>query len=1250
MSYAFELLGPERFQYVCQSLLLESYPDTQCLPVAQPDGGRDAFTLDASKEIEHVFQVKYVRSPDSWNDVVEWLEGVVDLEIDKVVKLAERGAKRYFLLTNSHGTAHLDKGSVDRLQAQLNRLPIPAVCWWREDLSRRLDNAWNIKWRYPELLTGQDLLRVLVESKLSGETLRRSASVRAFITDQLAREGEVKFKQVELQNRLLDLFVDVPLGYEEERVSSSVRYYRAAVFRGTSLRLEPLTIAKSNARVSSFGAYREDIGYPAAAFLLDGHIQRTIKKVVIEGAPGQGKSTISQYICQVHRLKMLNKPEAANLAAAERLAAVRLPFKVDLRDLAAWLDRLDPFALEPSDGPPAHWVKSLESFLAAQVRYHSGGSDFSVSDLIAVFEVSAVLIVFDGLDEVGKRQQRQAVIEEIVTGIRRLEANCRDLQIVVTSRPAAFAMSPGLPASEFAHFSLAQLPRDIIDKYAEKWIRAKGLQPHESKDVRRILRDKLNAPHLRDLARNPMQLAILLSLIHTRGSSLPDKRTALYDSYMELFFNREAEKSKVVRDHRALLVDIHRFLGWELHARSETGKGRGSIGADELQRLVYDYLDKHEHDKSLATELFDGMIERVVAIVSRVEGTYEFEVQPLREYFAARHLYETAPYSPPGNEKHGTKLDRFDALARNFYWLNVVRFYAGCYSVGELSSLIDGLKALAEDTNFRYISHPKTLAATLLSDWVFAQNPRSVKEALHFILDGSGLPFYMASFQRRRMDRSYLELPNEAGRKELLDRAFAVLEDTRRGGNRLAFHQSIDIINQNRGSPDLKERWLSVLSSCRSHSERTRWLDIGVNLGYVGQAGVCELDALYNGHSIGEDEIQGLLRSGKASWLESSGARFSQALAAIARTTMWLGGSKNRHLLEALTTLLDPEIYSYLFSQPEGMSALEAIRSAVPWKVGDFESLATPRSEETAAGWRIYDSLTNELAKPVSSWATQIGPWSTIVEPLRDLVGDRGVPLFLSAIAANIRSPQEQCVDSNALLDRTKPLARRVRYARMRAGQSAWWQKQLVAAKSSEDIELILTVITMWASTSTIAACMKPLEDAVASLPLAAWVRVNLDVASMFGVVKRYSSSAGQGVVFDGPLPSARLGTLLVWRTSNRTRKYLYEKVFGPYVGNEYPTLCVQMTLAIGEVAQGGTVAENALANVERAYVNGASSGYGWSHPERQMAPDIARHILSRPDKMPSNLLSAAEDCLRSAVGKSAVPVLQTARTHRWFD
>ena len=97
-----------------------------------------------------------------------------------------------------------------------------------------------------------------------------------------------------------------------------------------------------------------------------------------------------------------------------------------------------------------------------------------------------------------------------------------------------------------------------------------------------------------------MQLAILLSLIHTRGASLPDKRTALYDSYVELFFSREAEKSTSVREHRELLIDIHRYLAWVLHSESEQGRSRGSLTEEELHKRVSDYLAHEGYDTSLA--------------------------------------------------------------------------------------------------------------------------------------------------------------------------------------------------------------------------------------------------------------------------------------------------------------------------------------------------------------------------------------------------------------------------------------------------------------------------------------------------------------------------------------------------------------------------------------------------------------------------------------------------------------------------
>ena len=117
--------------------------------------------------------------------------------------------------------------------------------------------------------------------------------------------------------------------------------------------------------------------------------------------------------------------------------------------MAAWLERIDPFGTATEQLQSPYWNKSLESFLAAQIRYHLGGADFNVDDLIAVFRLCSVLLVFDGLDEVAIIKQRLAVVEEIVDGVKRLEANAAGLQVIVTSRPAAFANSPGLPRSSF---------------------------------------------------------------------------------------------------------------------------------------------------------------------------------------------------------------------------------------------------------------------------------------------------------------------------------------------------------------------------------------------------------------------------------------------------------------------------------------------------------------------------------------------------------------------------------------------------------------------------------------------------------------------------------------------------------------------------------------------------------------------------------------------------------------------------------
>ena len=139
MDYNLEALGDERFQKLCQAVLAEKFPNVQCLPVGQPDGGRDAISRLDSGFI--VFQVKYSRNPSSKDERIA-VSDVISSEKDKVKELIDRGATAYYLLTNISGTSHLDVGSIDKINDELtNAFGIPSFCWWRDDIERRLESV-----------------------------------------------------------------------------------------------------------------------------------------------------------------------------------------------------------------------------------------------------------------------------------------------------------------------------------------------------------------------------------------------------------------------------------------------------------------------------------------------------------------------------------------------------------------------------------------------------------------------------------------------------------------------------------------------------------------------------------------------------------------------------------------------------------------------------------------------------------------------------------------------------------------------------------------------------------------------------------------------------------------------------------------------------------------------------------------------------------------------------------------------------
>ena len=185
----------------------------------------------------------------------------------------------------------------------------------------------------------------------------------------------------------------------------------------------------------------EDLG--AVAYLL----RSTAPLTYLLGVPGQGKSTLGQYLSQIHRAAILPGDRIDGRAPlAETVTDRKLPLRVDLKDYASWLSGHDPFG---EDDPPTHprprikSQRSLELFLVDFCASYSGGRQVSVEDVQSLLERYPTLLVLDGLDEVADPQLRAVIVDQINRTATRmgLVSKLRRFQILVTARPNAAGLA-----------------------------------------------------------------------------------------------------------------------------------------------------------------------------------------------------------------------------------------------------------------------------------------------------------------------------------------------------------------------------------------------------------------------------------------------------------------------------------------------------------------------------------------------------------------------------------------------------------------------------------------------------------------------------------------------------------------------------------------------------------------------------------------------------------------------------------------
>lgn len=1257
MDYHYESLLDERFQMLCQALLLREYPGVQCYPVGMPDGGRDATAPDASGRI--VFQVKFARNPSGVKDPLKWVIDAIDGEVDKVKKLASRGASQFVLMTNMPGTSHLDTGRMDKVQAHLNKvMPIPSSCWWRDDLDRRLDGNYDLKLRYPSLLSGTDMIRVLWEATGSGQDQkRRSNALAAYFADQSERDSKVRFKQADLSpSPLFDLFIDVPAiprrGPEKLAKAQLIDYQRAVAsalrsrnpeddsfiiedpFYGDSAELVEM-------RSGSGILARHSVG--AASLILGHNFGLSASRIVLEGAPGQGKSTFAQYIAQVHRCRILRSDSVASLPVHDATSPLMMPFKMELRDLATWLKGIDPWA--PGESTEHGRQRSLESALAAHVERYSGGVAFDVSDLLFVIEGTATLVILDALDEVADLDDRQRVVDEVAAAATRLETRCSDLKLVITSRPTAVAGSPTFDSSKFYYLTLAAIRPKLAMRYTEKWAKARNLEPSDLDMLLSVLEQKLKAPHMAELAKNTMQLSILLSLTHLRGSTLPDKRTELYDAYIDVFLNREAEKDRTVRENRELLVNIHRYLGYYLHARAEVDGATGRLSTEELRSVLTAFLQRETASSpsmqrkvaELIDSLLTGVVERVVALVSRVEGTYEFEVQPLREYFAAKYLYETAPYAPATRNQSGTKPDRFDGIAPNPYWMNVTRFFAGCFSKGELLDLADRTARLIEDGGSVDAAYPRTLALCLLQDWVFTQSAASMKRILEAVFDKDGIRWASAQeFSSRRAGYGAdvsVEFSPSAGYEILVDHLWPVLVSDIPVESREAV---CTILRRQPNNSLLSDLWFKEIAD-KDPQELVSWCAVGNSLGIFRSIKFDRFRGVLG--SMNDPDIEFGLAAyvqGGGNWGELSTSEQRNAITAILNgvgtgrlsAQRAVGGS-------AVLRVTEPTLYAHLMRRPEYFSHL--VNGAFGMGPSDAEKGGEYRSFLQHA-FALSDHRTLDFPF-----------WRKLVEEMRMSFGKTFRECSLTNVAVSTKDPAERGAGSRDLFDESHPLIDRLRNARRRPRQVDWWVAQYGQANDSIDRGLWVLAVFSWVHPEALMDFIGTFDRAIRELSDTEYAAVlRACHASQFyakysrAVIPLNEASLADlnwrsSALLFGRLPSSSSKVVLARFLSSRMKDGLAGSVF-------------MDRLVIETIAGSFDLAGNirAVCSAVRRGIKTEPADYSYHDGRMRRVRDLRSLVIKNSWELPAGLVLAAHSVPDTR--RRFHPVMEIAEESSWFD
>jgi len=287
--------------------------------------------------------------------------------------------------------------------------------------------------------------------------------------------------------------------------------------------------------------------------------------------------------------------------------------------------------------------------------------------------------------------------------------------------------------------------------------------------------------------------------------------------------------------------------------------------------------------------------------------------------------------------------------------------------------------------------------------------------------------------------------------------------------------------------------------------------------------------------------------------------------------------------------------------------------------------------------------------RTAAEWASEIGPWDRLVEAGRRLWGERWALTQLGNVSAGIKSHTERCNAFGDLLDESKSLCCRIRYARLRTKHKAWWNVQLQAVGTVNDASLVCLVALTWASSATLLGVQLELDKAVNILNDAQWKQ-------LIRAVKRARSRIGTergGELVIGALSeklSNRTLAAFAVRAGKSSVHQLFDRIADWNWSNERELLDLALEDALDINDLGSPEWTPRLDVVRRCYEAGAFYTGSLLMSRKAAVPGpVAEAIIGEPAAYPSFLVAIAEEACRRAVAGDAQPVARVADAEKWF-